>query len=356
MDRLQTIQKTLGPLLAPMGSLYSQWMRRRERAYASGRKPVWRPPAPCVSVGNISMGGTGKTPMVGRLLELAESWCRSPCVLTRGYRAAPPGEHYLVRPDSPPDEAGDEPLMLAREHPSASVVVDPVRSRGGQWAAENLRPDLYLLDDGFQHLGVARDANLCLLRPVDLTADWGRVFPAGYWREGAFALRRADAFLVKLEPGADPGALADLVRERLAELDAPCWTFHLRVRGFRSLDPEEGGETADLGGEPYLLACGVAHPGQVEATVSEHLGYPPEGIMAFADHHTMDADTVRAIRAEAARRGCARVVVTPKDAVKLPPFSGGVSCVTKVDISSPVIGDDDFDQFLRGRVERAEKQ
>ena len=181
-------QRYLSPLLAPVATAYAAAMRLRQCCYASDLLYSDSLAAPCVSVGNISWGGSGKTPLTAWLLSWAVSQGLHPVVLTRGYRAHPPRYPYLVRMDSPVNEAGDEPLLLRQGCPAATVLVDPKRLRAGRWASQ-LQPDLFILDDGMQHLAVRRDINLVLLREADLLDQWNKVIPAGSWREPGSAFK-----------------------------------------------------------------------------------------------------------------------------------------------------------------------
>ncbi len=318
MSLLPAVQSALFPILWPMGKAYALAMRMREHRWLEG-DDRWRPPVPCISVGNISMGGSGKTPLCDWLLGWAEARGLSPVLLTRGYKARPKYLPYVVEQASRPEQAGDEPLMLARAHPGARVVVDPVRKRSGPYAWERFRPDLFVLDDGFQHLAVERDLDLVLLHPEDLTRGWDRVFPAGMWREGRGALARASAFCIKASTSAF-ATLRPFVENRLADLGRPVFPFEITPRELVAL--ADGERLADLGGRPYLLATGVGLPAQVAATAALYLGQPPAEVMAFPDHHAFTAEDVRRILARAKALSCPRVLVTPKDAVKLQALAG----------------------------------
>ncbi|EPR33100.1 Tetraacyldisaccharide 4'-kinase [Alkalidesulfovibrio alkalitolerans DSM 16529] len=342
----------LAGLLAPAGAAWAGLMRLRERAFTHDLAPFFRTTrmaAPVVSVGNIAMGGTGKTPVTAWLCRQALARSLVPCVLTRGYRARPPHLPWTVSPGDPPAVAGDEPLLLARSCPGAHVVVDPVRARGGAFAGREFSPDLFVLDDGFQHLAVARDLNLCLLRPEDLGEEWGRVFPAGYWREGEGALSRADVFLVKTPDGTF-GPLAASVKSRLGPFKRPVFAFCLGPVG---LSPLAGGPPLQrLSGEAYVLACGVANPGQVAATAGMLLGYPPASVLAFPDHFAFGPDELRAVRAEAARENAPHVVVTAKDAVKIDPALLPEGLVLDVDVSfgESAYCDESFERLMDRRL------
>lgn len=317
MQRLLRIQKALRPVLNPLGGLYAGVMALRRELYQRRLLPVWSPPAPTVAVGNIGWGGSGKTPLAGWLLSWAGERGLRAALLTRGYRARPKAYPFLVPPGALAEEAGDEPLLLAREHPKAAVVVDPERSRGGRFICDQIHPDLLVLDDGFQHLAVARDMNLVLLRAEDLSEGWNRVLPAGSWREGAGALTRAEAFVFKVAPRTFE-RLTPQITARLAALRRPVFSFRLAPQGLR---PALGGERAPGLDGSYLLVSGVGNPGQVERTATELLGRPPARHRAFPDHYFYTRRDVHELRAEAQRLRCSFVLCTPKDAVKLGPMA-----------------------------------
>ena len=316
MPNIPDLQRALRPLLLPAGALYAQAMRLRRWLYERGTLPAWRPPCLSISVGNIGWGGSGKTPLCGHILHWAGKHEEHGVVLTRGYGAKPKRLPLLVTPGADPAEAGDEPLLLAKAHRLARVVVDPKRRRSGPWACQRFDPDFVLLDDGFQHLPVVRDIDLVLLTPFDLAAGWGRVCPAGTWREGPGALTRASAFCIKIAPGPQPDLQADIAR-RLEPFGRPVFTFGLKPKGLARLDGSA--RAGDLGGEDYILAAGIADPAQAALTAAVLLGREPLQILPFADHHAFSQADVTRISAAAAG---AHVLVTPKDAVKLKRLEG----------------------------------
>ncbi len=305
------LQKVCYPLLRPLGAGYRVFMAVRRAAYRAGRLRVYQSRVPCVSVGNIGWGGSGKTPVVEWLLQWARDAGLHGVVLSRGYKAVPPRLPYEVTPDSDPREAGDEPLMLARRCPWAIVVVDPVRKRAADWAQKMLDPDVFVLDDGFQHLAVARDVDIVLLKQDDLVQEWERVLPSGSWREGAGALKDAHAFCIKATPE-EFAALKPLLMRRLGAHGRPVFGFSLISAGLVSVNRQPAEEVADLGGRPYALVSGVADPAQVCVSAQQFLGYPPVEQHIFADHHAFGPDDMRRM----ARAGV-DLVCTPKDAVKL---------------------------------------
>lgn len=318
--------RTLQPLLTPLGQAYGLLMRARRCAYESGRFHRWRPPCPCISVGNIGMGGSGKTPLCAHILQWADARDELGVVLTRGYGAKPGRLPLLVLPGANPAQAGDEPLLLASASAKARVVVDPLRARSGPWAYKRFDPDYMLLDDGFQHLPVERDLDLVLLTPRDLGPGWNRVCPAGGWREGASALSRASAFCIKVGEDELFGLRAGIER-RLARFGRPVFTFALRPVGLERMNSatRQPEATRDLGGEDYLFSCGLGDPEQAAATAARLLGRAPKAVLSFADHRAYTQADVRRITEAAQAAGAAHVVVTAKDAVKLARLDGAES-------------------------------
>ena len=306
----QALQTLLRPVLIPFGVGYGALMKARRFLWEKGLFKDFTPAYPCVAVGNIAWGGSGKTPLVDWLLSRTAKQGLEAVVLTRGYGAHPPVLPFPVSPASTAEEAGDEPLMLRLRHPAAAILVDPVRARAARLAEQTLNPDLLVLDDGFQHLAVRRHLNLVLLRPEDLREEWNRVLPAGSWREPAEALHRADAFLIKIPPSHLPGLLPD-IRRRLEPYGKPVFTFFLRPGILRRVNT--GGTSAALPPSgPYALLSGVGNPKQVKTTFAKFMGYPPAVHCIFPDHHAYTAE-------DASRLTDLHlpILCTSKDAVKL---------------------------------------
>ncbi len=298
-------------------------MRQRRALYRKGWISDYAPSCPCVSVGNISWGGTGKTPLTSWLLEWAQGRGLKAVVLMRGYRGKPGRRPLLVRRDTPVEQTGDEPLLLARAFPQASVVVFPRRSEAARFAENYLEPDLLILDDGMQHLNMRRDADIVLLRPEDFYEEWDRVIPSGSWREGSSALAAASAFAVKIKEE-EFAALLPMAQRRLQRYGKPLFSFTLDPVCLRPLLPREGRNNTPLLPEqyrdrPYILVSGVGRPEQVEQSAREFLGREPVQHFDFDDHHPYSAVDVQALLKMAAAP--LPVVCTAKDAVKLKSFA-----------------------------------
>ena len=322
---LKKYQNMLAPLLAPLGCGYRAVMARRRRQYATGRLGSYRPGVPVISVGNIALGGTGKTPVTSWLLDWAALRGQRACVLSRGYGGKPGPVPLRVTAQTPVARCGDEPLLLARAHPKASVLVFPNRSHAARLAETELAPDLLVLDDGMQHLALQRDVNLVLLRPEDFeAAEWGRVVPHGFWREGEEALASASAFLVKAT-AEQFSCLVPLAEKRLAPFGRPLFSFALHpvgcvpvVPGTASICPKAADLPGGLAAE-YILATGVGNPAQALQTATDFMQRPPLRHVQFPDHHAF----TNADLATLSREG-RLVLCTEKDAVKLAPLLEGV--------------------------------
>lgn len=310
MDPLR-LQASLGFALRPLAVIYRLIAGLRRKSWETGLMNRLNPVCPCVSVGNIAWGGTGKTPITGWLMDWALEHGARPVVLSRGYKADLSIAPVYVKPHHTAREVGDEPLMLALEHPGGIVLVDPNRRRAGRYALRSLSPGMFILDDGFQHLPVRRDLDLVLLRPVDLTSEWNRIIPAGSWRESAAALTRASAFLFKIDKDGLERLLPNL-RTRLRAFERPIFSFTLEPVSLDPVSPRVSGSPETLREKPYALLAAVGDPRQVRDTVTRFLGHPPDRELIFPDHYSYtfrDADRI-------AKYGLP-VVCTRKDAVKL---------------------------------------
>lgn len=346
--RLVQFQNRFEHLLSPIGRAYAQLMQLRAKAYVSGRLPTWRPPVPCISVGNISWGGTGKTPVVAWLLEWALGEGLKPAVLTRGYKSRPPRRPYAVDSSSPTREAGDEPLLLKRVYPESNIIVDPKRVRGGKLACDKLQSNLLIMDDGFQHLRVQRDINLCVLAPQDLEEQWDRVIPSGSWREDASALKRADAFLINTTAD-DDGCLEIMAHIKLISLGKPLFFFRISAVGVTN--PQTGATMPSLEKTRYLLVTGIALPDKVAQTCRTDLKEQPIRHLIYPDHYAFthkDWETI-AQTAEASR--CTHIVCTPKDVVKLSSFADERLWVPQLTTSFFTRGPQTFNSWLQHRLD-----
>jgi tetraacyldisaccharide 4'-kinase len=303
-------------LLRPLTPIYGLATRLRARAYRSGVLPSHRLPVPVVSVGNLTFGGTGKTPTVVALVRDLVRRGRHPGVLTRGYRRQGSAPVLLVGPDPGVAVArtGDEPAELARRLPGVPIAVDADRGRGAA-AVLAMGADILLLDDGFQHLRLRRDVDLVL---IDAGDPWGggALPPRGRLREPPSALARATAVLLTKLPS-PPDAVAAEIEARVYELapGTPVLRSRMVPRSVRT--PEATLPVDALAGRQVVAFAGVGRPGGFSALLEE-AGAQVVASRWFPDHHVYSAADLEEVTS-AARRHRAVPVTTAKDAVKLPP-------------------------------------
>jgi tetraacyldisaccharide 4'-kinase len=297
-------EHALRAALVPAALAYGAVMAMRNRLYDVGWLAAARVPAHVVSVGNLAVGGTGKTPTTLWLAERLAARGYRVGIVTRGYRKRRRGVVVVGEAGVPlvtPEDGGDEAVMLARRF-GGPVVSGERRAEAAAFACARFALDTIVLDDGFQHRALARDADLVLV-----TADASAPFllPAGPLREGPEALARARALLlVDADARAVPGAPTGL----------PVFRSRLRptalVRGAGTWSEEPVG---DLAGRQVTAVAGVARPERFLATL-RGLGAAVVDVVEFPDHHVYTAGDAERIRSAAGGR---LVVTTEKDLVKL---------------------------------------
>lgn len=292
-----------------LGGIYSSVARAR-RSWLSRPGRQRQLTRPVVSVGNLAMGGSGKTPLTLAVASLLGELGERPVVLSRGYRRRSRDPLVVVSYGSGPvvdvQASGDEPQLLARALPGVPVIVCADRHRAGQWAEHHLDVTVHVLDDGFQHLRLARDLDLVLVSPADLDEY---VVPTGRLREPLDAASSADAVLV-------PGSDHDCARVAQS-LDAAMPVFRVvsQVAPPRWVHPY--GQPADgIQGDSVLALAGIARPERFfESTRAA--GFDVRTTRTYPDHHWFDASDVEQIERTAHASAASVVVTTEKDAVRL---------------------------------------
>jgi len=292
-----------------LGSVFGQVAALRVEAYRRGLLPVRRLAGPVVSVGNLGVGGSGKTPVVARVAELLREAGEPVAVLSRGYGGRFAGDAPVVSDGASvlatAAEAGDEPVMLARALPGVVVAVGRRRDEVGRAVEARFGRRVHVLDDGFQHLRLARDLDLVCLDVHDLD---DRPLPAGRLRERPAALARADlVLLTRVEAASEPELRA--LETRLGA--ERCLRVERRIASWRTLD----GEPQPPPDRAYLLAA-IARPERLERDVAGD-GRTVVGRAFFRDHHRFRPGELEAVAAAARRAGAEAIVTTAKDAVRL---------------------------------------
>ncbi|WP_236198612.1 tetraacyldisaccharide 4'-kinase [Pseudomonas pseudonitroreducens] len=282
-------------LLRPLELLYRRVAQARRQDFLSGAKPAYRAPVPIIVVGNITVGGTGKTPMILWLIEHCRARGLKVGVVSRGYGANPPQTPWRVRAEQSAAEAGDEPLMIVRRC-GVPLMIDPDRSSAVRALLAEEPLDLILCDDGLQHYRLARDLELVLIDAARGLGN-GRCLPAGPLREPAERLAEVDAVLHNGAPGDPPGAFAFALR--------PSALINLASGEHRGVEHFPAGQSL------HALA-GIGNPQRFFATL-EALNWRPIP-HPFPDHAAFTAEQLRFTPE-------LPLVMTEKDAVKCRSFA-----------------------------------
>jgi tetraacyldisaccharide 4'-kinase len=272
----------------PLSSIYGGVVTLRNTLYQRRLLPARTLKGGVVSVGNLSTGGSGKTPFVILLGELLQARGIPFDVLSRGYGRTTRGV-LLVDPAGSAQEFGDEPLLIARRL-NAPVVVGEDRYRAGCFAESRFGPQIHLLDDGFQHRALARDFDIVL---VSLEDAGDRLLPTGRLREPLSALRRADAIILPYGSPAAP----------FSEFGKAIWHLH------RTIVPQ------NVPPQPVVF-CGIARP-QKFAMQLRLAGIQPVAEAFFRDHHRYTEKDIRDLLQLKQKSCAASFVTTEKDAINL---------------------------------------
>jgi len=317
----------LGTVLLPAALCYRGGLALHRAAYALGLLRTRRLPCRVVAVGNLTVGGTGKTPLVELIARTLAGQGHRVVVLSRGYGGRAPGpvsvvsdgEHLLLGPA----EAGDEPVLLARRLSDVPggvpVVVGRDRFRAGISALSRFDPDVIILDDGFQHRRLHKDVEILCL---DARAPWGHggLLPRGSLREPPAAARRAHLLVVThAEASRDlPTVEAELARRAPG---APIARASYEATGARHLASGERRALDAVREVPALAFAGIAVPASLAETLAG-CGIVPRAFVPFPDHHPYQAADLARLEREARAVGAEILLTTEKDAVRLPASVG----------------------------------
>ncbi|MBT0665555.1 tetraacyldisaccharide 4'-kinase [Geobacter pelophilus] len=321
--------RLLFTLLQIVALVYAAVMRLRAFGYRVGLLRSRKLPRPVISVGNITVGGTGKTPTVLHLARLLMAQGKRVVVLTRGYGGTLEGETRVVSDGTSlllsPEEAGDEPCLLASQLPELIVVMGSDRYLAGMLAMERFSPDLFILDDGFQHLRLQRDLNILLLDGRDPFAG-SRTLPAGLLREPVSAAGRADLVLFTR-----CGDVAPEIPPAIQEI--PHCTASHALTGWLPLAGGEARPFSELSGRRIIAFAGIADPSGFFDTL-EQQGLPLLATLAFPDHTKYGKEELEALGGLKRSKRADCLITTGKDAVKLLPYRGILRdcCVAQLEL------------------------
>ena len=329
------------------------WGQKCHRRVAQSKTARKRLNCPVVSVGNLTVGGTGKTPMVIYLAKWLQKSGLKVVILSRGYGGKAESQggivtdgHTLLMTCA---TAGDEPVLLAKQLPGIPIVVGKDRFRSGELAVETFKPDLILLDDGFQHYGLHRDLDLVLLdgrRPLGN----GYLLPRGTLREPLTGINRADALIMTRADHCDESQWK-MIKNRFSSKPLFYANHHPRIV-LSSSEPHRAAiqTVSDLKGAQVLAFSGIGQNATFFEMV-ETAGTRLVSRIPFPDHFAYASEHLRQIERQADLYHVDYILTTAKDAVRLPGDWNPSRLLVVLD-AQMVFQGDAFDQFLISWVKR----
>ncbi len=333
----------------PFSPLYSAVMKTREALYFKGIKHRHKLDIPVISVGNLTMGGTGKTPIVALLASLLQKEGFKPAIISRGYGGAAGNKVNVVSDGNEilmdAQAAGDEPCFLANKLPDIPVLTGIVRILPSRHAAKQLGCNILILDDGFQHMAVERDLDLVLFSAATLAGN-SRVFPGGDLREPVSALKRGHAFIIT--------GVTDELRERCANFkklllqrfpDTPVFFTSYQAVGTTSLTDKTVQDLSELP-TPLFGFCGIAQPQLFQKSL-ETENIATAGFIPLRDHQAFTPSLMKKIIRQAGKCGAQGLITTEKDLIKLQKDSLPLPCFA---LKMEVLPDQEFSLFFREKM------
>ena len=270
---------------------------------------------PVISVGNLTLGGSGKTPVVEYIVRFFVEKGLKPVILSRGYgrdskasvAIVSNGDNILLKSG----EAGDEPYLLAENNPTVPVIVSKDRFLGGKTAISKFNPDVIILDDGFQHLSLARDRNIALINCIKPLEN-GHIFPAGSLREPISALKRADMILYTHSDEAPDNCCENLtIKQDILKLE----TIHAFDKIIR-INDQKTVPLKELNKKKVLVFCGIGEPDSFIRKIRQ-LGAKVVHSESFPDHYVYKMDDLQSISEISEKLKADFILTTQKDGVKI---------------------------------------
>ncbi|MBI5585976.1 MAG: tetraacyldisaccharide 4'-kinase [Deltaproteobacteria bacterium] len=308
------------------GGLYRLGISTRLALYRRGWLPVRRLPFPVISVGNLTVGGSGKTPHVALIAAYFKKKGIRVVVLSRGYGGEKSRSGAVIATDreivGTVEEGGEEPYWLAEHLPGVPVIIGRNRYRSGMLAFERFQAQLAVLDDGYQHLALARDMNILLL-PAHRPFGEGGLLPIGTLREPESQIKRADLLVItqaEMVPEENRPALQTRIQARRPQ--TPLFFSSHEPRSLWRFPGREPQPLSWLKDKRVLAFCGLARPESFAHSLRA-AGAEVARLVPFRDHYGYREKDLRRLARQAEEAEAAAVVTTEKDALKLPDWLGG---------------------------------
>ena len=313
--------KFFEPFLLLTSQIYKALVLLRLQGYKNGWLKSHQPETPVISVGNLTAGGTGKTPVVDFLVKEIQNQKKRPAILSRGYRRKNGSILQRLRfcEDSTidPDIIGDEPFLLALRNPEVPVYVCSSRINAAHSAEIRDHPDVLILDDAYQHLAIRRDLNILLI-DAERGLGNGSLLPLGLLREPVNQWVRADVIIITKTNLAASDSVMQMLKNEL-KVNCPVFKFSFEPQRLSRLDGQAQLNVLQLKGKRLLLTSGIAQPAGF-GLLLEQQGGKVILKLEFQDHHDYVFKDVQKILHEQEKLQPDFIVTTEKDAVKLRKF------------------------------------
>lgn len=307
-------------LLSPFSKIYHFFVFLRNFLYDKKILKSFESDVPLISVGNLTLGGTGKTPLVAYLSEFLQSQGKKVVIVSRGYKGSKSSNKVFTVSDGQghifgsPEECGDEPFLLASWLSDTPVLISKMRASAIQQAESQFSPDYIILDDGYQHRAVSRDIDILLIDAMDPFGNY-RLPPSGILREPIKNLCRADIILInRAEEDEDLLTLRRILRRH----NEKALVFQLgnRITKLFKLGSDAALDSENINGVKCYLFCAIGNPHGFTLNI-EKLGAQLVGHKYFRDHYQYTDEDLKKIFREAEKAGASIILTTQKDMVRI---------------------------------------
>ncbi|NJM51969.1 MAG: tetraacyldisaccharide 4'-kinase [Blastocatellia bacterium] len=321
-------------LLTPFSWLYGAVINTRRSLFEKGVFASFDLGVKTISVGNITVGGTGKTPLVAFIAQFLSEKGEKVCILTRGYGRDNPKQRVLVSDGekilADAKDSGDEPFELANKLLGKAIIIaDAKRAEAGKWAREEFGVTTFILDDGFQHLRIKRSLDIVLLDATNPFGN-GKLLPKGILREPIESLKRADAVVI---------TRANLVkkcfhrlRKKVLQIKLKFAKFFVSKNQFSRLInlkdfllPAQINTTSNIKNLNSLAFCGLGNPDNFFIQLRQEK-FNLAHCRTFPDHHIYRQNEIQKLERDAIKKGAEVLLTTAKDAVKLTHLKFNLPC------------------------------
>jgi tetraacyldisaccharide 4'-kinase len=353
------VSSALAPVVYLPGLVYEAIIRARNGLYATGKLPQYRLPRPVISIGNITLGGSGKTPLVICVAQMLEKLGHTPAVLTRGYGRTRAKETRIVAPGetvlNAAEALGDEPALIQRHVSSAWLGVSKNRLKTGKEIAKRDPKVVFILDDGFQHRKLFRDLDIVIV-DASQPVQSNRIFPRGTLREPVSGLHRCDMIVFH---GSPKGVQPDTAGLMPQDLKPRVTIVHCK-QTIQALVPftswnhnpaasKAHGCTSKVPKSAYLVSA-IGNPERFQRDI-RRMGIGGPGATFFPDHHALRQKDWQKCVVKARRKGADTIITTEKDAIKIsePPDFPLFIAVQRTEIPDT----DAFEIILKNRLEES---